>query len=404
MSEFVYRIASIAHLLIKSLSHGRLPHNVLSPMKKVGAEFGCKPENAIGLWETFIESSTVDVGEYTGFHYAGYVLEKHIPILDSWIWTNAALVRFYVSEGYAEKAKTLALYLEKRQLICGGWVVRNDYDQMGEKPIIAPNDSAYIANNAFLTLYKATKNEHYLKIAERCADWIMKTRRKDGLVYTGFNVRDGKWEKDYIIVDTGFTAGLFANLYELTGNEAYKRFLSSFIMKYVELFYDNKKMGFVTSIDANGRHVGGCFSRGQAWALEGLIPAYFVLKDDYLRIIIENCISNLLRNQNSDGSWSYNLSRKFMGDDCKGVPVIAKSIAIWAAQNKDVSIMDACRKAVCWCYQHTCIDHSKRGEIGGIFSFCVEGAIVTELYTSCAFVYSSVYAIELKHILDNESR
>ena len=33
---------------------------------------------------------------------------------------------------------------------------------------------------------------------------------------------------------------------------------------------------------------------------------------------------------------------------------------------------------------------------GGIFSYSVEGAIVQSLYTSCAFVYSSAYAIELQ--------
>lgn len=46
-------------------------------------------------------------------------------------------------------------------------------------------------------------------MAKRCADWIIETARPDGMVYIGFNIRDNKWDKNCVIVDVGFTAGLF---------------------------------------------------------------------------------------------------------------------------------------------------------------------------------------------------
>ena len=38
---------------------------------------------------------------------------------------------------------------------------------------------------------------------------------------------------------------------------------------------------------------------------------------------------------------------------------------------------------------------------GGIFSYCMEGAVVHHLYTSTAFVYSSAYAIEMLRMAKN---
>ena len=54
---------------------------------------------------------------------------------------------------------------------------------------------------------------------------------------------------------------------------------------------------------------------------------------------------------------------------------------------------DAIQKALNWCLTNTVNDESNA--CGGIFSYCMEGAIVHHLYTSTAFVYSNVYAVEM---------
>ena len=56
----------------------------------------------------------------------------------------------------------------------------------------------------------------------------MESARPDGLVWSGYDMKSAKWLKKHIIVDTGFTAGLFANLYEFTGKKVYKDFLEKF--------------------------------------------------------------------------------------------------------------------------------------------------------------------------------
>lgn len=347
-------------------------------------------------WNAFLTNAKITQGQFSNSLYAGYVAENNEWCLPSWIWTNAATVRAYCADSSIEKAKNLAGHLAAKQQECGGWIVRNDYDKQGAIPMLAPNDSAYIANNAFVELYLATKETKYLDIAGRCADWIIETARPDGIVYTGYNMRDKKWDKSCVIVDTGFTGGLFSRLYEITHEERYLDFLKRFVDRYIELFYIPSAYGFCTSIDKNNHQQGGMFGRGQAWALEGLIPAYKVLQDDDIKMVIENTINNLVKTQCKNGGWAYNLTKPLMGEDCKAVSVIAKNMMEWYAITKDENIRRSAERALDWCLKHTASDGEGKG---GIFSFCMEGAIVQNLYTSSAFVYASAYAIELEQML-----
>ena len=391
MSEIVYRFYGLLHRAAKSLiGKRRLP----SPARRGRCiRIGVPKEKAPNHWRGFVEGSLIKTPDFNGFHFAGYIADCMEWCLPSWIWTNAASVRMYCSIGEIQKARLLCDRLIAYQQGCGGWIVRNDYDSIGAIPVLAPNDSAYIANNAVLSVYEATREKEYLDVAIKCANWIIETARPDGILHTGYNVRDGKWETDNVIVDIGFAAGLFAHLTELTGDDRYRLFLERFVARYIELFYIKEKDGFCTSVDKNNNRQGGMFARGQAWALEGLIPAYNLIQTAELRYVIDRTVRNLIRQQNRNGGWAYNLTRKLMGEDCKAVSVIAKDLMDWFAQTGDEQIRDSAEKAYDWCCAHTAFEGPGRG---GIFSYCTEGAIVKDLYTSCAFVYASAYAIELE--------
>lgn len=398
MYDLKYRLYCYLHYIAKKI----LRRTNLSTCNFWGSpsiSLGINSKDAITLWKKFINNSVITSGEFHDMCYGGYIAEKKEWCLPSWIWTNAAIVRECCFADTLAKISSLVSLLEDKQVRCGGWIVRNDYDKRGPIPMLAPNDSAYIANNAFLSLYRKTNDKKYLEIACRCADWIIETSRPDGLVYVGYNMRDKKWDKDCVIVDVGFTGGLFASLVELTNEEKYNSFLKHFIYRYIELFHIPGKHGFCTSIDKTNRQQGGMFGRGQAWALEGLIPAYTVLKDNRIKHIINDTVEHLMQVQLKNGAWPYNLTNPLMGEDCKAVSVIAKNMMEWYKITKNEHIKQSAYKALQWCYKHT----SVTGEAaGGIFSFCMEGAIVQNLYSSCAFVYSSVYAIELHNMLMHE--
>ena len=353
---------------------------------------GCNPNEAAIAWKEFIQASAIPEGyKNEGLSYAGYI-DGLGWCLPSWIWTNAALVR----SGFGDFRMIAGKLLELQQG-CGGWIVRNDYGATDVVPVLAPNDSSYIANNAMLTMYRTTKDEKYLNSAIRCAEWIMSVARLDGMVPVGYDMRKGLWQK-HNIVDTGFTAALFANLFDITADARYRAFLVRFVDAYVRLFYNPTIGGFATSLDGNDRQLGGQFARGQAWALEGLLPAYKVLKEDRILSVIDQTVNSLLRKQRKDGGWAYNLTRPLMGEDCKGIPVIAKALLDWNAIAPDERLVESARRALTWCDAHTCHSGPARG---GIFSFCMEGAVVHHLYTSTAFVYASAYALEVKNALNN---
>ena len=360
---------------------------------------GVTEESAIEKWNSFIENAKIPDGYRNGgLCYAGYIMDCESWCLPSWIWTNAAIVRVLCKENLPQ-AQKMADKLLDQQCECGGWVVRNDYGESGMIPMLAPNDSAYLANNAMLNIYKSTKEMRYLIAAEKCAEWIMATAREDGLVWVGKNVQKGQWNKKNNIVDIGFTAGLFAELYVLTKKECYKDYLKKFTTTYIKLF-QKADGSFATGLNEKDEQIGGAFGRGQAWALEGLIPAYQVLKTEELRSSIEGIVEKLLKTQDKSGGWPYNLDRRLLGLDCKATSIIGTSLIRWypysSNQNK---IKRSVREAVRWCLANTVSDESEAE--GGIFSYCMEGAVVHHLYTSTAFVYSSAYAIELLRMAKN---
>lgn len=397
MSDLKYKLYCFCHKMAKNLLGKRVSSNDMATIPGNKFNLGVDENSAPDFWSRFISNSLVPFGnENESTHYAGYVREASAWCLPSWIWTNAAIVRVWCLSGKTAEAIALGEKLMNLQLACGGWIVRNDYDKEGVIPILAPNDSAYIANNAFLTLFEITGNDKYLDVAIRCADWIIDTARSDGMVYTGYDMKRNHWSENHVIVDVGFTAGLFARLFEYTQDERFKTFLSRFVDRFIELFYIPSKHGFCTSINKDNKPNSSMFGRGQAWALEGLIPAYIVLKTEKIRAVIDDTINNILNQQCKDGGWPYNFSKKLMGKDCKAVSVLAKNVMDWYQIHPNDNMRKSSQKALNWCMVHT----ANEGEaIGGIFSYCVEGAVVHNLYTSSAFVYASAYAIELEQLL-----
>lgn len=353
------------------------------------------------LWKSFIERAEIPHGyKNEGLFFGGFIKSNiNNWCLPSWVWTNAALVKYFCSINDLKKAEKLTDILLKKQDIDGSWEVRSEFHNEKEIPIKAPNDSSYIANNALIETYQLTKDTKYLLAAKKCADWVMAKSREDGLVWTGYDVLNKKWLKDFIIVDTGFTAGFLANLGKITNDEKYLNFLVKFVDRFIELFFDPDTGGFCTSIDKENKKYGGVFARGQAWALEGLIPTFQSIPNERLKTTIEKNIAYLIKNQLPNGGWSYNITRPYLGEDSKGVPVITKALLDWNRISPNKEIYNSAKKGIQWCKRKT----SRSGDsAGGIFSYNAEGAIVHSNYTSTALIYSSAYALQVENQLKNE--
>jgi rhamnogalacturonyl hydrolase YesR len=318
--------------------------------------------------------------------------------MPSWIWTNAAIGRYYVNSGKAHEARRLADKFLSAQLKCGAWIVRFDFVGRDRhlRRTVAPNDSAYIAANCLLRVFRECGDDKYLDSSQRCAAWIMEYGCCHDLVYPGYDYDRGVWDTSGNIVDTGFTADLFCSLYDITHQDKYCAFADRFITAYLKAFYKGGGV-FAPALDRNGNHIGtGVFARGQAWALEGLIAYYRMTHDARIEGIIDDTVGYLLQHQRPNGAWHHvirpGVLQWFSADDCKGTPVIAAAIDAWAVSKDSRSgeIRKAVAAAVQWCKVHTATEGDGRG---GIFSWSPEGGI--EPNASVAFVYANCYLGEL---------
>lgn len=345
-------------------------------------------------WFACIENARVEEGwRNSGLFLCAYIKERKHWALSNWIWTSAAIARALSALGKKEDAKKVADAFLREQLPDGEWVVRYSFYDGNLIRLTAPNDSAYVARNAMTTVYRDTNDPKYLESAKRCADWVMKTAFDDGLVPFAYDIDLERWITDRNIVDMGFTADLFAELYRLTGNETYKAFLEKFIKVYIATFYDRKEKFFASSIGADRKRRGGYFSRGQGWAMEGLCAAYEILRDQEIFQIMEEVTNSIVDAQLANGGWSCNFqkARALMGEDCKGIPVIAKSLLVWAEHSKQKNrFIDSVKKAYDWCVNHT------DPETGAIVSFSTNGAIEHSPNASVGFLYANAYAIEVE--------
>lgn len=357
-------------------------------------------DEGIALWDEFIRNAQIEPGyKNDGLYHASYILERNSWALPSWVWTNASLVPYFIQSGKGSQAYNIAEKLLQRQTNSGGWEVRLDVDKNGPKSILAPNDSAYIANHAILAMYKETGESKFLEAAIKCADWIIRTCRDDGLVWTGYDVSSERWEKQYVIVDTGFTLDFICRLYQTTLDERLLKFAKKFMNSFIDKFFNFENGLFHTSWQVDRGGVGGYFARGQAWALEGLMSYYATFRCEKALSVIEKNVEQLILRQSKDGSWPYNLTRTLYGKDCKGTAVIAFTLHNWRNMKVTTSVDDSIIKSIGWCLRNTSSSASSDHR-GGIFSYSTEGNIVHDNYSSSAFVYSNAYILRL---LNNSS-
>ncbi len=348
-------------------------------------------------WLGAIENAFVEDGwRNSGLFLTSYIREQKQWALSSWCWTSGAIVRALSRFGNKELARKCADALLAQQRDEGSWIVRYSiFPQSGWSRLTAPNDSAYIARSAMTTVYKDTGDVKYLESAKRCAQWVMDTAFEDGLVRFAFDIDHDRWVPTNIL-DIGFTADLFAELYRLTQDDVYKDFMTKFIKVYVKTYYDKKAKFFASSISPERKQRGGYFSRGQGWAMEGVSAAYSVTQDPELYEIMEILTNSVANAQLKNGGWPGNFQkgRTLMGEDCKGIPVLAKSLLAWApySKNKDKLIASA-QKAYDWCVKHT------DRETGTITSFTTNGAIEYSPNTSVGILYANAYILEVEEML-----
>jgi len=350
--------------------------------------------------------NTASGSAFKGTFYACYDLTHHTYRLNSWVWCSAVAVRALLTqrsrtgdESLYEIAVQVGEALRKRQLTTGpnaGAVeVRWDLDRSRARSYgivrwLAPNDTAFIAAEAFLPLYEATGDPGYLQAARRVAAWIRdQGTHQSGRLRVGCDATTGKWDDSWLYVDSMFVAGLFAGLAAVDPDGGWSAVLQSTLDDAVRRFSLPNGL-FAKTWRSRGERDTAKWARGQAWALLGLLDAYgAVPRKRWLDRAIQ-CANALLDAQNSNGSWYYIMDDPSSGECAKATPILAYSMARLFKATGSSDYWQAARRALRWC-QTQIYDGADPYARGGVTSHTTEGCIVGARDVNCAFLYSAAY-------------
>ena len=370
-------------------------------------------------WE-FIQNSLnqCEQSSFKGTYYGCFDETHNTYRLSSWLWCDAVVVKAMLvhadkvlDDEWILKAQILGSELIKRwtssQNDVGGMLVRWDVSMtspIGIVPWRSPNDVAFIAANCMLPLYEKTGNSDYINVALDMGHWILeKGLLPDGRMRVGYRDDLRVWDDSWLYVDAGSAGAFFSRMYNITSDETWRNALVCFIDWYITSFVT--KDGFFRwtwsqNMLRRGRNV---FSRGQAWALDGLIAAYQATGERHYITIAENCADVLLRAQSYDGSWPYILERPSSGPCNKGTPIIAYQFLSLFQYTHDFRLKASAIRALEWCAENQRRDLDNPYTCGGIFALNDEGAITGSGRTSTSFVYSVAYYIIAKYLAEELS-
>lgn len=365
-------------------------------------------------WNYILKARNTCIGSrFNNTFFCAYDLDNKTYRLNSWVWSSAIVIKALLEEysitkndDYLEISKetgdAILKFQKKDGQEAGGIMIRWDVwlnSPAGVVPWLAPNDSAIVGSYAFLPLYQETGDNKYLDASIKIGEWIIENgMSKEGRLYVGYREDIGIWDKSWLYVDAGFAGTLFEGLYEITGELKWKKTLKLFIDDFIELFwcqdgYFYRNWTHPNQIDRK------IYGRGQAWALDGLISAFKVLKEErYLEKILA-CADYLVEHQNENGSWNYMLNNKNSGECNKGTPIIAYHLfRIGAFISNPEKYYYSARKALEWCEANQ-YKGSDTNAAGGINAYNTEGCIVGVHNTDTIFTYGSAYYLLARNLL-----
>jgi len=346
---------------------------------------------------------------FNGFFYACYDESKRSHRLASWIWCSAAVIRALIMQYQLDKnAAWLSLAQEtgdkfvqawrRHRNGVGGLVVRWDVSETSPSGIIpwrAPNDMAFICGYGLLPLYRATGKQEFLDVSREMAIWIIESGMKnDGQLIAGYRDDLGVWDSSWLYVDAGYTATMFQELYELDHHALWLSALRKFMSWYISSFWVDR--GYFRWIWPNRFWRRAIFTRGQAWALDGLLATYKATKEKQYLELAQTCADYLIGQQQSDGSWPYIMNRPDTGPCNKGIPILAFHLLRLYHLSGKKRYMKASQLALAWCEKNQFLANPISMLYGGIAGRSSEGAIIDSEPCVNAFLYSSAYFIMAK--------
>jgi rhamnogalacturonyl hydrolase YesR len=361
-------------------------------------------------------SRIIDDSIYNGLFYPAFDIDNSSFRLTSWIWCNSILIKMVLDAPEVfDVTKNIDFCKDLTDKICkfqittgdnaGAFLVRYDVSKKftnGIIPWLAPNDSAFIATNALLPMYIRTKERTYLDKAIDVGNWIIdRGINKEYQLLVGFNMNNQKWEEDWLYIDSGFTINLFVDLYNVTNEVKWREYAQSITRKYIDIFYlgDGR---FIKEWKREKKNLMLYFTRGFAWALDGLVTYCEYFKEEEYLNIINDTISFISENQNQDGSWNYILNDNNSGIDNKSVSIMSYHILRASQLLGNDEWEKVSSKAIEWCRNNINYSHNTKSLPGCLSATNYEGDIIGNRFGNVSFLYSSAYYMLAENLLKKQ--
>jgi hypothetical protein len=332
--------------------------------------------------------------------------------LHSWIWTNGAIIAALLEsldqgEAAAQRAVDVGRRLLTYQVSHGSnrgafpvrWDIAED-SPVGVADWYAPNDAAFMASYGFVRLFKAGAGDEFFVAANSVGEWILREAlKKDGRLSVGYRADIERWDWGWLYVDAGFTLTLFRDLYAITKEDRWRAAAVAFANWFVARFWHAGGRYFAKTVVRNCRkQVRRWFSRGQAWAIDGMIAAWEASGDDRFLNIASECAVALMHKQTASGAWHYLANEPQSGLCNKGTPVIGYNLARLGNITDNSTMRVAAARAATWCVEAA--DRSESIVRGAIVARNQEGAFANGLYAATAFPYASAFYLMLRRELN----
>jgi len=373
----------------------------------------------------FLFNSQIKVPQKSPFRGACYCIydyDDQCHRMPNWVWNNAVIVsaligliksgRYTGREGALQKfaVEIGEEYLrtqvrDRASPVYGALVSR--YKNLGapDHPadcLVGPNDTSFSVKWALLPLYELTGDERYLEAADLALSFVRDCARMRDFVPLDYNLNTGAWG-DYTIIDTAFLPEGLEARDRLDGKKRYAGDIAFFMDRFIRQF--SLDSGFYGQNYTPAKGVTGTlFSRGEGWAIEGLLAAYRSTADTrYLKEAARIALL-MAAEQNADGSWAYVLGFKGVPDNAdkagtgiceKGTPILAYLfIELYEIDSSLVVLREAAERALAWCEANMSEDDGLG--YGGIKARSLNSGIIGLPFLTTATGYANAFYILAK--------
>lgn len=219
---------------------------------------------------------------------------------------------------------------------------------------IGTSDSGVMIRWALIPLFQATGDSTYLEASRH---WCL----QKGSMLDTFDILPHYYRYDEdrfnerILDETGWDPEGHAALYEVTGDDIYRKIGKEFMDKHMKAFQRQDGLWHRAYDWTTGEHVETIkMTRGLGWAMEGLLAMNRMYPDTIYLEYAEKMAKQFQKNQNEDGSWSY-----IFDGDAEEVGISEKGTALWSLlfyqlynATEKPEYLQAARKALSWCLEN----------------------------------------------------